>query len=807
MESKRVIKLSAYPQEKAIRAGEFSLMPSNPALPAIVSQPIQNFQQYTWIMGDDNGTPKYQQITPNYSTINLIEGTSFSFEVRAIDPSNVSDINNTSNLLFLWKRDDAPVFELNRLNGGVGTPAAMIESKDSNITLTGRYLCEVSNNYGSVESQAFTLNVIDPYKHPKLYKNLVINGDGEGGLQNWEGSEIKVNPFLNDVSITKGFGSFRMGNFSMLDQNKDVTGTPPVGFYFSLAGHGGLFYNHYKKRLDADPTFSSIDVLSKSRDVLSEFDRWVSEGIPPQIIPNEDFNQAPYAAFFPGIAWMDRYNKNTGSNLIGLQSEFKNHTPTYFTRDKIKFLKVGGLATARMSQVVDISEASELVDGNVYGVNQIVSQFFAYVGVGISNYTIKVQTTDGPKTLNYYVADSEEVYTRVVGSDNAAVTAPKDDDRAKKLKSPGHLYTLLPNTPIEVVPHCYDKTQITLEYVGANNSVLKVQEVNGPRERDIWAVKEKVFFPLTLYGLYEYINPSSTGNDITVFGQKYTNTNDIKVMFDRSNAQTELFLHPSKKTFTKATLKDVAARFLLNKWDFETWQNAYPGPIWFANNKRYKAANDFGAAAMFGVGADTVVPRGTRSIRISVAFDHTSPVITDNDPASKGWKSDYIYVDDFGNHNSTSIRTTEYGNPRCGITKIKLQLFPNKVEVSDKSLSYSIPPTQATVLGLQKQLYQDPSAFNTGDAEGFQYRILLPKQLPAADTQPDTLMTLKSYNTYINKVMEDASKASTQYPDGVPDEVIPTTDEITAQEDDHYTTGDFNQSLEISEDQIDPGME
>ena len=81
MESKRVIKLSAYPEEKAIRAGEFSLMPSNPALPAIVSQPIQNFQQYTWISGDNNGTPKYQQITPVYNTINLIEGTSFSLSL------------------------------------------------------------------------------------------------------------------------------------------------------------------------------------------------------------------------------------------------------------------------------------------------------------------------------------------------------------------------------------------------------------------------------------------------------------------------------------------------------------------------------------------------------------------------------------------------------------------------------------------------------------------------------------------------------------------------------------------------------
>jgi hypothetical protein len=817
-------KLSNYPVEIAMRSGEFQLLPSNPALPVILSQPVKNINQYTWIISTEDGVPTYQNIAPTSDILDMLQGTSFSFMLRPADPAIVGNPSDLSGLSFRWKKDDVPLYDLNNQNDGNGVSGLYVVASDSVPSLSGVYTCEVSNVYGTVESSPLEVNIINPLKHPKLYKNLILNGDGDGGLNGWQADgDIIVRPFLQKINTTKNFGSFRLGQFIMIGYNENDTYDIPSEFYFSLSSHSSLFYNSYLKRSQSDPTFADINIKSDPTKYLDDSYLWIVEGVMPQIVPNEDYNKSEFAGFFPGLLWMDQYNKNTSNNLIGLYTEFKNTNPTYFTRDKLRFEKFGGKRLATISQTVDVSDLANFIDGSVYGVKYLTSQFFAYVGVGITDYKIRVQTKDGPKLLNYYINDSEIVYDRLVGSVNPNFPEIRDvSANSRTYIDPRNKIELLPDTDIEIIPQCYDKTTITLTYLDDRNQSLKVETVDGPDESDIWAVKEKVYFPLTLWSLFEFVQPNN--NNIKVFGQKYTNTNAISTLFTsnfldydspavkekyraykndidskndeiiRLNKEVEkngygvelppiiLFKFEDWKNIIwipnisnslrgifgtnwskdsspelPYTITDKAFKFFLNKFDFTNpgWRGSYPGDIWYTieyyrdKNYYYKALQDYGAAAMFGVGKNVVIPKNTKSIKIDVTFNHNSSIQSDTNPELKNWQSQELYTDEYGQNSGKSRRLVEYGYPRCGVTKMKMVVTPNDPKISEETVSYNLPPATSTVLGLQKNRYADPDAHNTDDGSPFKYEILQPRNVPIPTNYVNPYLTSKESAQYI----------------------------------------------------------
>lgn len=822
----RTIQLGLYPEERALRAGDFSLFPKQASPPFINSQILSNFAQYTWIKELEGNTPIYQEIQPTFDTIKMIQGTSFSMGIKALDPSNVNDIYSMDNLSFKWTKDGASIVAINRANGGVGIPAALIEEQDCTPNVTGQYMCEVSNAYGTVESAPVNIEVIDPLKHPLLHKNLILNGDGDGGTDGWQAdTEIKSMPFLNNIALTKNFGSFRLGGFIHLDYKKTHTTTAIPEFHFSTASHRGSFFNWFWRRFKADPNFKDLLKVSLPETAITNADdRWMMQGMVPQIVLNEDYNKSEYAGFFPGLAWMDMYNKNNNTNVVGLYSEFKNYTPTYFTREKLKFTKHGGKKSVNMTQIVDLSEAADFIDGNVYGVKYLTSQFFAYIGAGITDYKIKIQTRNGPKTLNYYIADTEQYYdfiTKIEGTDfdKDHPAFPDAAGTGDKKETPN------PNTDIEIIPMVYDKTVITLDYIDGDGKIIKTEVIDGPNEQDVWAIKEKTFFPITLYPIYEFIRPAN--NDITVFGQKYTDTRAIAGFFDASLKQ-DLMASFSKQKFKLFTPKskiswlglfakgvfartahpygysrlyDKAALFFLSNYDFRRYGAAYPGNApHYWEHRKWKALNDYGAAAMFGVGRDIRVPTKTRSVRITVTFTHTSEIIYEDNAELKGWDKQEIYIDDWGNSTGHSIRVSEYGAPRCGITKMKFLLVANDIEPQSTYASYSIPPSTATVLGLQKARYSDPMAFNTAEATTYQYKLVMPENMPEPPVSMDPFIMSQDLKSYLDalKIEELEGANTTEYnkvgddpeEDNEDDEDI--SDSIVEQEDADYDNGDFN---------------
>lgn len=750
---KRVVKLNGYGVELATRSGEFILSPSNPAPPYILSQPIRNLSQTTWIKSINGSEIEYQTIVPQYDTVRMVAGTDFSFLLRAADLSNVVDTGDTSNLSFRWQKDGEDIFEINSLNGGAGLAGVGMNATPD---LSGEYVCIVSNPYGSISSQPFTVDIFDPKNHPMLYTNLLVNGDGEGGLAGWtteEGFTTKV--FVKPADLTKNFGSFILGNLPLFDQDTYDTKRLESNFYFCDGSHWSLFFPHYYDRLKKDPTFSDINSVSKAEDVLGGAETWISQGVLAQIVPNEDYGISNHAGFFPGLAWLDQYNKN--EKVVGLRAEFENHTTSYITRQPIKFKKHGEPQTVTMNQTIDLNDIGDIIDGQVFGVNDITAQFFAYVGAAISNYEISFTLATGEEiTTNYFIDSPERLYAEIVQKINNSFnkTAFKDSIETTQqfaaASTNALARSLKPNSPVIITPKLYDSTTIEITVLDDRNEVLKTRQINGPDIQDVWAIKEKAYFPITLYPIFTFLKPT-TNHDIIVFDQKYTDTNALAPFFDKT--QPGPFTNFPGRS---AGVTDNAAKFFLNKYNFQQFNNAYPDDTWyFSANSKKRAVMDHGAAAMFAVGDQFALPGQTRYVNISVSFTHVSDAYEDENPLSRGWTSQEIYCDVFGTTVGRSKPLVDYGNPRCGITKMKFILGANGLDISEDYPSYRLPQKKYTVVGLQRERLSRFDEFDTTLNNSFKYTLVQPEpiaQIPVIKEPTILASNTNSYNRSLEQV-------------------------------------------------------
>lgn len=911
MSKKQKIPLINQPEEFIIRSGDFELLPPNQGLPIILVQPSQSFNQTTWIRQFINNEPIYQTINPASGVYTMLAGTSINWKVSAVDPTT------NENLVYVWKRDGVVLQEFNSLNNNAGTDVITFNSRECLPDISGEYICEISNAFGTVETNPISIQVINSVNNPFFYKNLIINGNGDGGLNEWTANvDIITKPFATDsIRANRNFGSYYNLEFPVEIFQNDSSIYPNSSrqqdFSFSQAGHFSLFYPIWYKAKTNNPELLNVQNDSVTMDSvgLASWEAWIAQGFPSQIVLNEDaVASGQYAGFFPGLYWMDRYNRNLEGNGIGLFDESVNNIMTYFTRDKIKFTKFGGSQTTQMSQTIDLTEYADLINGNAYGINHVSSQFFSYIGAGITRYQIKATAENGTEAIyNWFIQGSEDFVYHVV----------KGNPFGIKLK---------PNTPIEIIPIVDDTTNVTIDYINSFGEIIQTDVIQGPDEQDVFAVKEKVYLPLSLYpvvqffagnflnlreeadtlfgwptinfksliyryyGNYEnyvnsnvfttgyipesrvveykdalnlylikidlsvnndtfngvreslsvndilsYTNPSNTyfwkdivdkdfvyntlvesfqptrvsasfsqgaaitstinldeslpitfvntslvngtlrrsdigyevtdemitsllnrsnsSNPITVFGQKYTDLNAIKAVKLSNGPSEDIFL-----------AKDRNARFLQKKYNFKKYNATVPAGGSSAGEfiqeplNKDRAIIDYGASAMFGVGKTTIIPKNTTSVKITVNFTHTSNVPLDAQPEFKGWTNQEIYANLFGEYPLNSERVIEYGNPRCGITKMKFILMPNESGVSTNHITYYIPPPNSTVLGLQKnKLFEDNN--DTSEPGDFIYTLVQPQNLPTPpviETNPlfnqDQLNSLQNNNYTVTSI-------------------------------------------------------
>lgn len=750
--------------DQILRSSDFELLPTPPIPPIIGSNPANNISQKTWLRAVSRGQPKYQKIIPIDGVFKAIEGTEISWNFIASDPSNKANQTIDATLSYFWRRDGSPITDLNILNDFKGVKNVLITSESCTTRVSGRYVCEVSNQFGVTETKPLDLLVIKLKDYPKLFTNLLINGNADSDLGGWStDADIVSTRFINKDGYLGS--SFPLGTIDTWYrfrkdawEGEDYIGPAGDGSYGDFAFNQASCFNTLPRMISewkspgrGGPQWQTVTpewMLSRweysGTDLLENWDQWNLFQERPQITQNED--RGAFNCFFPGMKWIDQYNKN--QTTIGLYNESANQILSYFTRDKIKFLKFGGVQTSKMVQTINFGDLADFIDGNVYGVSHITSQFFSYVGAGITRYQIRVysdNTNEPAEIYNWYPVSPLEFYNRITRNNvDAKIAVPA-------------------GSTIEIVPIIDDVVEVQIDYFNFEGSKIGTDLVNGPTAEDVWAVKEKAYFPLTLHPLFEFFIANDCS--IKVFGQTYTTTSALQGLFSDSTpfpqenvGATTTQLNEEPLSATPSTIQNVTDRnalFMLQKFGFVKMGSLYPnfwkkgdGDASLKLNRRNRALADYGAAAMFGVEHTRVVPKFSRSAQITVKFIHKSEAFTDNDPAIKQWDSEYLYLDTYGIDEANSLRFVEYGNPRCGLTKAKFILLPNNFEVSQDYPSYKIPPLENTALGLHKALMRSDEVNTSINLDrGFGYLDVKPENA-IAPSAPSPFIT----QTIINNI-------------------------------------------------------
>lgn len=716
-------------REVQTRTTGFTLFAAPSVPPTIIIQPINGYIQ----------TSYNQTITPQNNTINMLEGTDFGFKVTAVNEADtLNDPNNR--LQYVWKRNGTPIFQVNNLNSGSGTDTLFFAP--ATVDASGIYTCEVTNLYGISTSQPVTINVYSPNNIPGVGTNLIQNGDAEVGLENWTTTgQSKTEFYIDDVTTNFGSGLL-YGNFD----NDYYRGS----FRFSKSNNWANFPFIWNKLQEVNYDTTKLPSLIQYG---SQF--------PSNIILNEDWGTKPYAAFFPSPSWIDKYNANDKLRLTeGLESEFKSDTFGYFTRNPIVFEKFGGRSKETLVQEVDVTEYSTLIDGSVFGIKQMKSEFFAYIGCGLTKIDVKVKVgldrfgNDNFMVLDFQPQTYEDWEAWFKGT---APTFPKISVRD--------------GYEIVIEPKAEDQTEVVLEYLNNQRTLISSQTIKGPDAKDVFAIKEKAFVPLALTFLATYcLDLSDVKDDIPVkiFGQPYTTLKSIIYINrpgDENNPQANKFeeLAPTgssaiTQTISRPTPKppiDKSISALINEYGNPfIYAYKYFGNIGTTSNPAYDSAigrglGEKGAAGFFAVESSNNIPVGTRFIRVSVVFSHTSPIPQDTTPELKGWTDREIYANYFGQVNKQSIgydtsrnryltyvsqttgnsrRLFKYGNPRCGITKIKLQLIPNTVEFKftnpNRVLDYPTYAIPSSNIWYLAKLDLDNDTHNTSGTGSYVYNII-----------------------------------------------------------------------------------
>jgi hypothetical protein len=224
-----------------------------------------------------------------------------------------------------------------------------------------------------------------------------------------------------------------------------------------------------------------------------------------------------------------------------------------------------------------------------------------------------------------------------------------------------------------------------------------------------------------------------TNNPIKIFGQTYTTLDALRGIDMVYRTDEERAAAGIPVTFKP---KDRNVNYFVKKYDMNYYGIAIPTPQYPSVATSNKGLNELGASAMFGVEKLSSVPTNTTAARITVTFTHNSPAIQDKEPEYKGWSAQDIYADLYGSARDYSEKIIEYGNPRCGITKMKFMLMPDRQVQSKVSTTYFMPPLDKSVWGTARELLFR-NIHDTSEPGQFTYRLIRPNEVSTVDLREE----------------------------------------------------------------------
>jgi len=209
--------------------------------PLVTSSLNENLTSYDLLPVIVNKTPTVVATvvdgsTPPIKSIHLVDGSGQSMYVNASgvvrvcigtsitlrfaaqqpDKLNVENgllvmIPDQTDLVYTWKVNDIPLadFQLGRLRSSLMVDRGECVITNIQITHSGTYQCEVSNDIGSVLSEAVVIEVYNPDADPKLHSNLITNPYGQDGVDGWNAS---TSEFVTKEMSTTSAEQFKVVN-------------------------------------------------------------------------------------------------------------------------------------------------------------------------------------------------------------------------------------------------------------------------------------------------------------------------------------------------------------------------------------------------------------------------------------------------------------------------------------------------------------------------------------------------------------------------------------------------------------------
>jgi hypothetical protein len=639
---------------------DFELLPQDQVAPSVVSQPLRNFIQYTHL--NQAGEPLSVKTT-NTNIIRVLKNTTIGFSAVVEDPSNTLDPYDTTNLKFVWKVNDSEIYDLSSLNGGRGTSQVYLDGEFVTPAINGEYFLEVSNKFGTTASEKFTIEVIDQELNPLLNKNLIRNSIGNKGLEDWDlADDIVVKQMEDSKGWTQNFAS--IVNAASVQVQREARDNPNIVSYDPRVRYEKPFvYCRSNNYINMNEAWNEVKFKERMSEMEGwDYKEWGYKEFAPQIIDNEK-PWAPFNQFFPSPHTVDEYNGNSGLlNKGSLINDFGT-LPTYFTRDKIKFVKDSGKPKSQMSQIVDISDIADLADGNVTGINKLNAHFFTYIGTGISKYNYVLRDIDGVvvKTLNTYILDKQNWGFFLTNKEFNKYQIPSNVVR------------------IDLEPITSDIVDVNIDCIGADGSVIKRETITGPREKDIFAVKEKFLISTYVNKLFNAVTNFDLRKDLDVyiFGIKYFTIGAPKITTVRTGSTTR----------TKIESKNANTNWLKEYYpQYKGFTDDWSAQKWETGDFTLKGF-DKGAAAMFGYSKNIQIPAKTRQIKVAIDFIHNSTAINDaNAEPTVNWTDEDIYgehLEDGGLY--------EYNFPKTAVTQTKLLITTEQPKINSTYPTYYLP--------------------------------------------------------------------------------------------------------------------
>ena len=203
--------------------------------------------------------------------IRVAKNTTITLRFKARQPSiaNVENgvlqvIPNDNKIQYIWRKDDIAVN-----SSTIAAVRSVFSVRNNELTIeriqprhSGVYVCDAVNDIGTTSSEAITIEVVDPYEDPLLYRNLVTNPYGKDGVLGWNSNNqnFTTRQFTNVSSVdlkTPHRVDLFGYNIDMMHPRPyqiDAGSIRGVDLYTDLTTDNGTFFSRtpYKYELTGD---------------------------------------------------------------------------------------------------------------------------------------------------------------------------------------------------------------------------------------------------------------------------------------------------------------------------------------------------------------------------------------------------------------------------------------------------------------------------------------------------------------------------------------------------------------------------